>query len=309
MDTLLNPAKVRSRMVLGDKPGLNPLITSAIEAAQQKIASVLETDLQKVTGLVDVFYLDREAHSGIQRQGMYRCRLTRGFVLGTPTIEVMSTWNDSNADAAAIDATKMTWGTDGLERGVLSIEAASHHGKWIRVTYDSGFENPLIPAVGAYTTYTLAEASMVAFGSGYIDGVWQVYLDQAGTGFVASVTVTGGEIVNIGVNTPGVGVLNTSVIDMAQTPELVGGTGATFNLEFTLPVVVPAVAAYYDYDAVGMPDWLQEAILAYVPVVFDFGPKTKRDPEAEKGYKVSGEHAMAVLSTKTRKRVLMLNPL
>lgn len=49
-------------------------------------------------------------------------------------------------------------------------------------------------------------------------------------------------------------------------------------------------------DAAETLDWVAEAILGYAPVVFNFGQTTNRNDEAEKGYKASGDHALAVLA-------------
>lgn len=43
-------------------------------------------------------------------------------------------------------------------------------------------------------------------------------------------------------------------------------------------------------------DWLSEAIMAYVPVISNFGQPTNRNSEAESGARLSGGHAMAILS-------------
>lgn len=42
--------------------------------------------------------------------------------------------------------------------------------------------------------------------------------------------------------------------------------------------------------------WLAEAIKAYIPVVWNFGAPTNRSEEAEKQARLSGDHAMAILS-------------
>lgn len=58
-----------------------------------------------------------------------------------------------------------------------------------------------------------------------------------------------------------------------------------------------------------VPDWVAEAILGYTPVVFNFGQTTNRNDEAEKGYKASGDHALAVLSRYRRNTGFTLRPL
>jgi hypothetical protein len=61
-------------------------------------------------------------------------------------------------------------------------------------------------------------------------------------------------------------------------------------------VKVAYSSGYEDSDIEIVPDWLTEAILAYVPVVWNFGAPTNRNDEAEKGARMSGDHAMAIVS-------------
>lgn len=58
-----------------------------------------------------------------------------------------------------------------------------------------------------------------------------------------------------------------------------------------------------------LPDWLTESILAYAPVVFNMGQVTNRSAEAEPGYKISGDHALALLSMYTRNKGMCMRPL
>lgn len=55
-------------------------------------------------------------------------------------------------------------------------------------------------------------------------------------------------------------------------------------------------------------DWVAEAILGYTPVVFNFGQTTNRNDEAEKGYKASGDHALAVLARYRRNTGFTFRP-
>lgn len=58
-----------------------------------------------------------------------------------------------------------------------------------------------------------------------------------------------------------------------------------------------------------IPDWLQEAIIAYVGVIFDTSQTTNRDNQASAIYKKSGDHAMAILSPYLRKRGFVFRPI
>lgn len=64
------------------------------------------------------------------------------------------------------------------------------------------------------------------------------------------------------------------------------------------------------YESDGeIPDWMKEAILAYAPVVFNMGQVTNRSAEAEPGYKISGDHALALLAPYTRNKGMSFRPL
>ena len=58
-----------------------------------------------------------------------------------------------------------------------------------------------------------------------------------------------------------------------------------------------------------VPDWIAEAILGYVPVVFNFAQVTNRNAEAEAGYKTSGDNAMAMLVRNRRNTGFGIRPL
>lgn len=60
--------------------------------------------------------------------------------------------------------------------------------------------------------------------------------------------------------------------------------------------------------AEAIPDWLHEAILSYVGVIMDTSQTTKRAPDAKEIYQRAGDHAMAVLNPKMRKRGFAIRP-
>lgn len=61
--------------------------------------------------------------------------------------------------------------------------------------------------------------------------------------------------------------------------------------------------------AEAIPDWLEEAIISYVAVIFDTTQTTNRNPEAKDIYQRAGDHAMNVLSPYLRKRGFMFRPI
>lgn len=140
MDLLVTVDDVKTRMALPDIVDVDDFVNSGLTASQLHIAAVLDTDLQKQDGLLDRFFLDVNANMGVQRQGMFRCRLSQGFVRSdvAPTFMVQSSWNNSDAGAVAADASLILFDDKGKESGIVQIDK-SLAGKWIAITYSAGF--------------------------------------------------------------------------------------------------------------------------------------------------------------------------
>lgn len=58
-----------------------------------------------------------------------------------------------------------------------------------------------------------------------------------------------------------------------------------------------------------LPEWLKEALLAYVPVVFNFGQPTNRKDEAKDQARLSGDHALACLALYRRNTGFTFRPI
>lgn len=56
------------------------------------------------------------------------------------------------------------------------------------------------------------------------------------------------------------------------------------------------------------PEWLKEAILAYVPVVFNFSNPANNDPKQEKMNRQSGDHALAIVAPYKRNIGFCIRP-
>lgn len=79
----------------------------------------------------------------------------------------------------------------------------------------------------------------------------------------------------------------------------------TFDKRF---VQVSYSAGFDDGEEGSAPDWLKEAILAYVPVVFNFSNPANNDPKQEKMNRQSGDHALAILYPYKRNIGFCLHP-
>ncbi|QIN95172.1 hypothetical protein DLP3_009 [Stenotrophomonas phage vB_SmaS_DLP_3] len=85
---------------------------------------------------------------------------------------------------------------------------------------------------------------------------------------------------------------------IVYVPEAYGGRYVRVNYEY----------GFKDGEEALAPDWLKEAILAYVPVVFNFSNPGNNDPKQEKMNRQSGDHALAILAPYTRNIGFCLRP-
>jgi hypothetical protein len=73
-------------------------------------------------------------------------------------------------------------------------------------------------------------------------------------------------------------------------------------------VKVTYEAGFEDAEKDSAPEWLKEAILAYVPVVFNFSNPGNNDPKQEKMNRQSGDHAMAIVAPYRRNIGFCIRP-
>jgi hypothetical protein len=113
--------------------GVDENLESAISAAQLRIEVFLDSKLNK-TAYVTKFYLDKDAYSGNQVAGLFRCYLKTGFVLADPAITVMcgSAWNSIETVVPTTD-----YYVDPA-KGVLYI-SDGYADKFISASYSAGF--------------------------------------------------------------------------------------------------------------------------------------------------------------------------
>lgn len=201
MNILIDIQDLKTRMALIDAPAGNPMIESAVIAAQIRLEAELDTRFDLQEDQADTFLLDASMTGSIIPYGMFRLRLKNGFVLGTPVVAV----SDSRLFTSSETLETTEYELD-LVRGYVFV-AEDYADRYIRVTYSSGFN---------------------AYG----------------------------------------------------------------------PNVTPVV-----------PGWLNEAILGYTPVVFNFGQTTARKDEAEKNYRMSGDHALACAAPYRRQLGFALSPI
>lgn len=138
MAVLLIPVeKVKARMVMPPEMlGVNPVIESAILAAQMRIESELDTGLQPSDN-VDTFYINPEWFGGVVPSGnMWRLFLKNGFVDQTTPV-VVESCSTLGGDYSPV--------TEDLridpDKGVVYLDARRYQNQYIRVTYKAGFSD------------------------------------------------------------------------------------------------------------------------------------------------------------------------
>ncbi|KVR21720.1 hypothetical protein WK13_34850 [Burkholderia ubonensis] len=269
-------------------PEVDVAITEAIDAAQLRIGTLIDSELQS-TDLEDVFYLDSDSFSGVQPAGLYRLRLRSGLV--NPGSEQVYWGSDFNRATVPVDPLNVHID---YVKGIVSIPRKKHNECFIRVTYNAGYEpvpeptpnptpdpTPSTDPAPDTTTGPDTGDSAVAPGPGEVNATTFVEpfgLSTGGqnaggsAGYTQDGTATG---------------LNTD-----PYVRLVGDGGTPLQ-SIATPTRKPQTADM-------APKWLREAVLGYVPAVMSTGLNQSEQSGTIKNYQASGEHALAVASPHTR---------
>lgn len=264
MPLFVSPQDVILRMQLdGTMAGVQSLIASGIIGSQLHVEKVLDSKFQRQS--VDAMYfLDKEAFSGIQPNGIYRIEIPSGFLRqDTPVVVTQSSMiNRVNWDVMQDDSYDTSDGPFGdfttsdptlykvdYQRGYVLCSAQRFHNRYVRIQCDTGFEdgNTPVPVDGIpdYTpgVYHLGDLRV------YNGAVW--------------------------------------------TPKIDAPLGAP-------PDLTSWVLAYVPMEQI--PQDVYEAVVAMVPVIYDQGQTTNRSQEAEPQYKKALDHAASLLKDYTRTR-------
>lgn len=212
MVQLVTLEQVSDRMGVGEVPPATPVLTSALNAAHLRIAAELDTKFDRLQAQQEVFYLDDVKHNGIVPEGFFRLRLRNGFVRASPAVAVYAFDNldQINTGLPGEDITARCQvnrergfvfvpGTDrsypsqytswpypvqaGGPQTANVLHPSWFNGKFIRVTYDSGFvdatEAPeaLIEAILAYVSVVVDFSALT--GSTKADRPYQAAGDHA----------------------------------------------------------------------------------------------------------------------------------
>lgn len=259
--------------------GLADVVISGIIGSQLHVQQILRGKLQRQS--IDcMFFLDGDAFSGIQPDGVFRVELPSGFirqdVVPTITVSTDTTLAEitslygvaatatpfSDHEAIDMDYVKIDY-----DRGYLYIDK-KYVGRYLRVLCDSGFEDGLTPTdtegIDDYdedTAYTVGQK--VVFN----DAVWRCIQNAVAKDDYANPPV------------------------VAEAP----------------PDPTHWVLDFVPMEQISMD--LYEAIMTMVPVIFNNSQASNRSNEAEKMYKTASEHAYALLQSWVRIKGFSLRPM
>lgn len=127
---LIDVRHIRDRLLLDDTAEINEALKSAVAGASPRLETILDTVFVKGSA-VDYFHIDP---ASLSFGGIYKLRLSRGFVRATPPITVLV----GDSLSAITEATSVLLSDYG--RGTISVPD-EHVGKYVKVSYDYGFSS------------------------------------------------------------------------------------------------------------------------------------------------------------------------
>lgn len=127
--------EVKDKMALSNVSAATPAVDSAITSAHLRMESELSTRFDKGQA-ADVFFCD-PTKGYLVPDKQFRLRLTRGFVrkAPTPVIRVSTSASDSGGEDVSAQCVVL-W-----ERGYVFIPEETATGKFVRVSYEYGFNS------------------------------------------------------------------------------------------------------------------------------------------------------------------------
>lgn len=126
--------QIKSRMSIPPElEGVDEALESAIIASQLRIESYLDSRIERAD-YVTKFFLDKDAYSGNQPEGLYRCYLKTGGVSeDSPTVVMVGgAWNQIST---VLDPSEYYLNA---EKGILYVSNA-YHDMYLSVSYTAGY--------------------------------------------------------------------------------------------------------------------------------------------------------------------------
>jgi hypothetical protein len=258
----VDPQDVMLRMQLdAEISGMADTVANAIRGASLQIEALIGYTITRRHQRC-MYYLDSDAFSGIQPNGQFKLEVPSGLIRKDSPLIVRYS-EQTNQQVA---------GVYGNDYGTLYTDAEGPFGTmlvadttWTRIDWGRGYV--LLAASRYADRYVEVECD-----TGYETGTNP--MPVAGLPlYDPTVTYQQGDQVNYQ------GIAWTATVQtMAETP----GSNASWNLAY-LPLET-------------LPDNLAEAIMMYVPTIFDSSQITNRSKDAEPMYKKAEEQAMMLLN-------------
>jgi hypothetical protein len=193
---IVTPQQVVNRMGLDNSGGqYTAVMTSAIAAAQLHTEVAWESRFTdpgsgaEPNGLTEIFKLN-PLEFGIQPDGFYRCLLSRGFINDRVpfVVQIADDWPSAANQTGLIQTLNIQQDASLFMldpvRGILSIPVSfgvplspfppfgdagagwTNHGKWVVVTYSSGFDSTTLAQVPDWVTEAIVSYCPVIYDVG-----------------------------------------------------------------------------------------------------------------------------------------------
>jgi hypothetical protein len=265
----VSPESVIERMQLtANLEGMRDVVADAIQGAISQVEGLLGCTIVRKSQDC-MYYLDGDAFSGIQPNGVFKLEVPSGLIRKDTPVVVSysgSLGNDLGISIISPDLdgpfgdtilADPAYHRVNYDRGIILMDARRYRDRYVRVQCDTGYEpgtNPLpitgLPVYDPATTYN--QGDKVAYNT---------------VAYEAIVQSTG--------NLP-------------------------TNVTYWKPSLIPMEM---------IPNELYEAIVSYVPSVFDAAQATNRNQQAQPLYKIAQDRAQVLLKGYIRMEGFMFRPI
>lgn len=139
MVQLVSIDKIRTRTGMGPQSAASPFVVSALTAAQLRIEAELDSVFTQAN-YIDQFFLDRSIQDA-QENGLWKLRLSCGFLRGPPTILQGRAFNSSGIDLVDVADTDVLVK---LDKGLVYLSPDITG--YVAISYTAGFVPADVPS-------------------------------------------------------------------------------------------------------------------------------------------------------------------
>lgn len=138
MPLFVTPQDVILRMQLPTLDGVEDTVSSGIIGAQLQVQRIVDSEFVRATRAAR-YFLDPDAFSGIQPQGMYRVEIASGFIRSD--IPVVVTFSEDEGPFGTYEAADTTKYEVDANRGYVLLDAETFGDCFIKVQCDTGYND------------------------------------------------------------------------------------------------------------------------------------------------------------------------